>query len=130
MAAADRRDHACLVGTGKGTMGGIRDHFAFSGFVDTVEHPGVTGARQRDSRVLPRRVRFTDLGLASESVVMMGPQGILGPPASSSGILPSLAGSPASGGCWRSGCSVIRLQNNPGPGYTTGCSSLGSQVGS
>ena len=75
MATADRRDHTCLVGTGKGTLGGIRDHFAFSRFLDTVEHPGVTGARQRDSRVLPRRVRFTDVGLASESVVMTGPPG-------------------------------------------------------
>ena len=27
-------------------------------------------------------------------------------------------------------CSVIRLQNSPGAGDTTGCSSLGSQVGS
>ena len=60
------------MGTGKGALGGIRDHFAFSGFLDTVAHPGATGTRHR---VLPRRVRFTDLGLASESVVMWAPRG-------------------------------------------------------
>lgn len=112
MAAANRSDHACLVGTGKGALGGIRGHFAFSGFLDTVAHPCATGARHR---VLPRRVRFTDLGLASESVVMMGPQGILGPQASSSGILPSLAGSHASGGCWRSGAQLSGYRITLGP---------------